>query len=117
MNQSNDISEEGGNMVSIRIGEFFDDPKGPVGMLIGGVMVAIATFGMISPYWNLPDKVQSNTGAIKKNQSKLADHEDRLNDVEEYQDQAADDRKIIICNAPFIGESWKQKKNCEELSK
>lgn len=106
-------------MVSVtRLLAFFKKPDGPIGMLVGGFLVAMALFSWAGPKYqeihSYINKVPVHTKKISEIKRQQQKFEKRFKQVEGSQDKLEDNQLLLICTSPYIGDSWKQKKNCSD---
>lgn len=103
---------------AIRVYDFFKKPDGPVGMLVGGFIVAIALFTWLNPYYNeiqrVTSKVPIHTQKISDLEKKQDKFEDRFEQVEKSQEDLRENQLLLLCSSPYVGESWKQRKKCDQ---
>lgn len=97
---------------ALTITEFFGDPKGPIGMLIGGVVIALTVAGFFLPYYELPSKVQHNTQKIKELKQQQENFKLRFKQIEGRLESLNDNQLLLVCNSPNIGHQYKQSRDC-----
>lgn len=109
-------------METTRIMHFLNNPEGPIGMLLGGIIVALGFYGVVHRYYELPEKVNNNIERIQNVRASTNENDEDIEDLSRRMDELRgslkdvnDNQRLVICNAPFIGESWKQKKDCKEF--
>lgn len=99
---------------ALTLAEFFQDPKGPIGVIIGGMVVTLTLVAFLFPYYPLPEKVTKNTQRIKELERKQKAFDVRFNQIEGRLNEINDNQLLLVCNSPYVGDQYKQSRRCEK---
>lgn len=104
--------------MTIKLGQlvdFFSDPKGPIGLLVGGLIIGVIAMLYVYPYLQVPEQVNLNTEAIKKIKKKQKEQEKELGNLESLIRLIDKRQSIQFCNDPKVGRRYKQELGCENI--